>query len=464
MAQEGNQRILSSSNTLNIHSTHKSREITNRRRSELTATDRELKSMQQQNGHEDSLNRVREGDVPEQDDLRGHAAETAQPNIVDRKRKLGRSPAIVGILAALLLGVFIAKGIRTRVHAEETLTTTTRQDAVLAVAVTSPVQGAAAQEITLPANTQAFIDTPIYARTSGYLGKWYADIGTRVRAGQLLAEIETPELDQQVQQAQSDLAAAQANQQLAQITADRWTKLLAKNAVSKQETDQATQDLIARQSVLSAAQANVRRLQQLQGFEKVYAPFDGVITTRNVDIGALIQAGDINSPKLELFHMASTDKLRLFVPVPEVYANEVHNGDQVAVTSDAIPDAKFTGTIVRNSDAIDISSRTLNVEVDIINAEHKLFPGQYAFIHLPIPPSTSSMTLPSNALLFRKEGLRVGVVRDGRVQLAPVQIGHDYGAKVEIISGLVPQDQVILNPPDSLAQGERVNVEKGDAE
>jgi len=420
--------------------------------------------MQQQNGHEDSLNRVREGDVPEQDDLRGHAAETAQPNIVDRKRKLGRSPAIVGILAALLLGVFIAKGIRTRVHAEETLTTTTRQDAVLAVAVTSPVQGAAAQEITLPANTQAFIDTPIYARTSGYLGKWYADIGTRVRAGQLLAEIETPELDQQVQQAQSDLAAAQANQQLAQITADRWTKLLAKNAVSKQETDQATQDLIARQSVLSAAQANVRRLQQLQGFEKVYAPFDGVITTRNVDIGALIQAGDINSPKLELFHMASTDKLRLFVPVPEVYANEVHNGDQVAVTSDAIPDAKFTGTIVRNSDAIDISSRTLNVEVDIINAEHKLFPGQYAFIHLPIPPSNSSMTLPANALLFRKEGLRVGVVRDGRVQLAPVQIGHDYGAKVEIISGLVPQDQVILNPPDSLAQGERVNVEKGDAE
>src|ERR1700678_1343053 len=384
--------------------------------------------------------------------------------VIDSRRSLGRGPIIAGVLAALLLGILIALGIRSRADAEAALVNTTRQDAVLSVAVTSPIQGAAAQEITLPANTQAFIDTPIYARTSGYLRKWYADIGTHVHSGQLLAEIETPELDQQVEQAQSDLAAAQANRQLAQITADRWTKLLVKNAVSKQETDQATSDLIARQSVLAAAQANVRRLQQLQGFEKVYAPFDGVITARNIDIGALIQAGDINSPKLELFHMASTDKLRLFVPVPEVYANEVHNGAHVAVTSDAIPDAKFTGTIVRNSDSIDISNRTLNVEVDFINTERKLFPGQYAFIHLAIPPSNSSMTLPSNTLLFRKEGLRVGIVRDGRVQLAPVRVGQDYGAKVEIISGLAPADQVILNPPDSLAQGERVNVEKGDGE
>ena len=420
--------------------------------------------MQQQNGYEDSLNQIREGAVPEQDDHCGHAAETAHLVVVNTERRLGRGPVIGGILAALVLGVFIVTGIRTRVHAEEALTTSTRQDAILAVAVTTPTEGAAAQEITLPANTQAFIDTLIYARTSGYLRKWYADIGTHVHAGQVLADIETPELDQQVQQAQSDLAAAQANQQIAKITADRWTKLLAKNAVSHQETDQAMSDLNARQSVLSAAEANVRRLQQLQGFEKVYAPFDGVITARNIDIGALIQAGDINSPKLELFHMASTDKLRLFVPVPEVYANQVHNGDHVAVTSDALPDAKFIGMIVRNSDAIDISSRTLNVEVDVLNTDHKLFPGQYAFIHLPIPPSNSSMTLPSNTLLFRKEGLRVGVVKGGRVQLAPVQIGQDYGAKVEIISGLAPADQIILNPPDSLAQGERVNIEKGDAE
>jgi RND family efflux transporter MFP subunit len=395
-------------------------------------------------------------------------SETTEANgqaiVLDSKRKLGRGPIVVGVLAFLLLGILIAIGIRTRVHAEETLATTAHENAVLSVAVTTPVQGAAAQEITLPANTQAFIDTPIYARTSGYLRKWYADIGTRVHTGELLAEIETPELDQQVKQAQSELATAQANQQIAQITSERWTKLLAKNAVSKQETDQATSDFRARQSALSAAEANVMRLQQLQAFEKIYAPFDGVITTRNVDIGALIQAGDSNSPRAELFHMASTDKLRLFVPVPEVYANQVRTGSHITVTSDAIPDTRFTGTIVRNSDAIDISSRTLNVEVDVVNTDHKLLPGQYAFIHLPIPPSTSSMTLPSGALLFRGEGLRAGVVRDGRVQLVPVEIGHDYGAKVEITSGLGPHDQVILNPPDSLAEGERVNVEKGDAE
>jgi RND family efflux transporter MFP subunit len=396
--------------------------------------------------------------------MESHPAHEGHSDPIDPRRKLGRGPMVAGILAAVVLAILIVVGILTRVHAEATLARTTRQDAVLSVAVTTPMQGAAAQEITLPANTQAFIDTPIYARTSGYLRKWYADIGTHVHSGQLLAEIDTPELDQQVHQAQSDLATAQSNEKIAQITAERWTKLLAKNAVSKQETDQAMSDFSGRQSALAAAESNVMRLQQLQGFEKIYAPFDGVITARNIDIGSLIQAGDSNSPRAELFHMASTDKLRLFVPVPEVYTNQVRNGSHVAVTSDAVPDAKFTGTIVRNSDAIDISSRTLNVEVDVVNTEHKLLPGQYAFIHLPIPPSVSSMTLPSGALLFRGEGLRVGVVRDGRVQLVPVQVGHDYGAKVEITSGLAPQDQVILNPPDSLSEGERVNVEKGDAE
>jgi RND family efflux transporter MFP subunit len=383
---------------------------------------------------------------------------------IDPRRKLGPGFIVAGVLAIVVLGILIAIGILSRVHAEATLATVSQQDAVLSVAVTTPVAGAAAQEITLPANTQAFIDTPIYARTSGYLRKWYADIGTHVHTGELLAVIETPELDQQVKQAQSDLATAQSNEQIAQITAQRWTKLLAKNAVSKQETDQAMSDLRGRQSALEAAQANVMRLQQLQGFERIYAPFDGVITARNIDIGSLIQAGDSNSPRAELFHMASTDKLRLFVPVPEVYTNQVRNGSHVVVTSDAVPGEKFTGTIARNSDAIDLSSRTLNVEVDVVNSEHKLLPGQYAFIHLPIPPSASSMTLPSGALLFRGEGLRVGVVRDGRVRLLPVEVGHDYGASVEITSGLAAHDQVILNPPDSLADGERVKVEKGSAE
>lgn len=282
--------------------------------------------------------------------------------------------------------------------------------------------------------------------------------------GEILAEIETPELDQQVQQAQSELATAQANLEIAHITATRWKKLLTKNAVSQQEADQATSDFTARQSALASAQANLRRLEQLQGFEKICAPFDGVITARNVDIGALIQGGDSSSPRSELFHMASTDKLRLFVPVPEVYASAVHSGDHIVVTSDAAPNQKFTGTVVRDSDAIDIANRTLNVEVDVPNADHKLLPGQYAFVHFPIPPSSSSMTLPSNALLFRAEGLRVGVVRNGHVDLVPVEIGHDYGANVEITAGLTSQDRVILNPSDSLAPGERVEVEKGAGE
>ena len=420
-----------------------------------------------QNGdaiQDEAMKDTREGGVATEGSDPEHGSQTAPPIVLDPTVKLGRAPVIGVVIAALLLGIFIVIGIHSRVHAEEKLSSNAQQSLALSVAVTTPSQGAGPLEITLPANTQAYIDTPIYARTNGYLRKWYADIGTRVHRGQILAEIETPELDQQVEQAQSDLATARANQEIAQITAERWEKLLAKNAVSRQESDQATSDFSARQSALSSAQANLRRLEQLQGFEKIYAPFDGVITARNVDIGSLIQAGDSSSPRAELFHMASTDKLRLFVPVPEVYASAVRSGDRIVVTSDAAPNQKFTGTIVRNSDSIDIANRTLNVEVDVLNSDHKLLPGQYAFVHLPIPPSNSSMTLPSNTLLFRAEGLRVGVVRHGRVELAPVEIGHDYGAKVEITAGLTPQDQVILNPSDSLAQGEPVQIEKGAAE
>jgi RND family efflux transporter MFP subunit len=413
---------------------------------------------------DDPMNDARESEGAQGNSSPAPATQTEPSLVLDTSHKLGRAPVMGVALAALVLGACIVLGLRSRVHAEETLSNISQQNSILSVAVTTPSQGAGPLEITLPANTQAYIDTPIYARTNGYLRKWYADIGTRVHRGQILAEIETPELDQQVQQAQSDLATAQANQDIAQITAERWKKLLAKNAVSRQEADQATSDFSARQSALSSAQANVRRLQQLQGFEKIYAPFDGVITARNIDIGSLIQAEDISSPRAELFHMASVDKLRLFVPVPEVYASAVRSGDRILVTSDAAPNQKFTGTIVRNSDSIDISSRTLNMEVDVLNSDHKLLPGQYAFVHLPIPPSNSSMTLPSNALLFRAEGLRVGVVRDGHVELVPVEIGHDYGAKVEITAGLTPRDQVILNPSDSLAQGERVHIEKGAAE
>jgi RND family efflux transporter MFP subunit len=411
---------------------------------------------------DEEIQDARENGLPEQKEQPAHDVQPEQSIAPDPTRKLGHGLIIAVIAVAVLIGVLVAAGIHSRARAEETLVENTQQNSILAVAVTTPTHGAGPLEITLPANTEAYIDTPIYARTSGYLRRWYADIGTRVHRGEVLADIETPELDQQVQAAQADLATSQANLQIAQITAQRWEKLLAKNAVSRQEADQATSDFSARQSALGSAQANLRRLQQLQGYEKVYAPFDGVITARNVDIGSLIQAGDSNSPGAELFHMDSIGKLRLFVPVPEVYASAVRNGERIEVTSDAAPNEQFFGTIVRDADAINISTRTLNVEVDVPNPDHKLLPGQYAFIHLPIPPSRASMTLPSNVLLFRAEGLRVGVVRNGHVQLVPVQIGHDYGATVEITSGLTPQDQVILNPSDSLAEGEPVQIEKGD--
>lgn len=402
--------------------------------------------------------------MPVEDRPSVHGVQAKAPALPDTTRKIGPGPWIGGLVVALVLIACILTGIRSRVHAEEELSSAAKQNSILSIAVTNPSQRTQPLDITLPADTQAYIDTPIYARTSGYLLHWYADIGAHVHKGEVLAEIQAPELDQQVDQARSDLATARANFNIAQITAERWEKLLAKDAVSRQAADQAMSDLSASRSSVAAAQANLGRLKQLQSYEKVYAPFSGVITARNVDIGSLIQAGDSNSPQAQLFHMAATDKLRLFVPVPEVYVNDIHNGDRVEITSDADPNEKFYGTIVRNSDSIDLSTRTLNVEVDVNNENHKLLPGQYAFVHLNIPPSSASLTLPSNTLLFRAEGLQVGVVKDGRVQLVPIVIGHDYGAKVEVTAGLTPQDQVILNPPDSLAQGERVQVVKGDGE
>jgi RND family efflux transporter MFP subunit len=362
-----------------------------------------------------------------------------------------------GFGLAILIALATFWGIHARSVSSATLAKDTRAAAIPSVDVVHPSLGAAPDEVVLPASVQGFIDSPVYARTSGYLLHWYADIGARVKKGELLADIQTPELDQQVQQAQSDLATAQANFQLAQITADRWQKLLLKNAVSTQERDQASSDLNARRAALSAQEANVRRLQQLQGFEKVYAPFDGVITARNTDIGALIQAGENTTPQ-ELFHLSSIDRLRVFVPVPEIYQGVLHSVRQVSLSTDAYPKERFTGTIARSSDAIDPLSRTLRVEVDIDNSKTLLLPGAYVFVHLPLPAASQAPTIPSNALLFREEGLRVGVVRDGHVQLIPITIGHDYGDTVEVTAGLSTEDQVVVNPSDSLVSGTRVEI------
>ena len=369
---------------------------------------------------------------------------------------------LVGLaVAVLILGIVIYSGIHERAQAESTLGVTTERAAVPIVNVVQPTSGAVSQEIVLPGTTQAFSDTPIYARTNGYLKRWYVDIGAHVKLGQLLAEIDTPEIDQQLEQARADLKNAQANEQLAQITAARWQNLLKTNSVSKQETDQAVSDLSARQASVDSMTANVHRLEQLQSFEKVYAPFAGVITARNTDIGALINAGAGGVPQ-ELFHMAAVNSLRVYVAVPEVDSQAAQTGAKATLTLDEFPGETFQGTIVRDSDSIDLASRTLNVEVDVDNAKDRIKVGAYAFVHLMSPRSphspTQSFTIPANTLLFRSEGLRVGVVRNGHAELVPITIGRDFGATVEVVAGLQPMDQVIVNPSDSLASGNPVQV------
>ena len=308
--------------------------------------------------------------VAEQPSAQEHPHASSAPQIkVDTTSRVGRGPVMLVGLLGLALAILIALGLYRRASAESDLKTEASKAAVASVAVTHPVGGASAQDVRLPADTQAYTDTAIYSRTNGYLKKWYADIGTNVRKGQLLAVVETPEVDQQVQQAQADVVTAKANKQLADTTNDRWKALLAKNAVSKQEADQTASDLLVKESALNASEANFRRLQQMQSFEHIYAPFDGVITARNVDVGSLIQAGDSNTPHSELFHLNSVGTLRLYIPVPEVYVRAIHEGEKVKVTSDAYPGEVFVGTIVRNATAIDTMSRTLKVEVDVQNSE-----------------------------------------------------------------------------------------------
>ena len=383
------------------------------------------------------------------------------------RQPLSRS-LFVGLgVAALVLGVVIYLGIHQRAMAASNLGAVTERAAITTVNVVEPKSGASLDDIVLPGTTQAFIDTPIFARTNGYLKQWYFDIGAHVEKGQLLAAIETPEVDEQLGQARANLKTAEANEQLAQITATRWQNLLKTDSVSKQETDQAVQDLSAKKATVESMSADVQRLEQLQSYEKVYAPFSGVITARNTDIGALINAGAGGVPQ-ELFHMAALNRLRIYIAVPEVDSAAAQNGAKATLTLDEFPGETFQGTIVRNSDAIDLNSRTLNVEVDIDNRDGRIRPGAYVFVHLKIPDKSknmaASLTIPANTLLFRSEGLRVGVVRGDRAELLPITIGRDYGSTVEVISGLKPTDHVIVNPSDSLTTGTPVRMSGPSAE
>jgi RND family efflux transporter MFP subunit len=368
-----------------------------------------------------------------------------------------RTAILVATAALALLVLVIYSGIHSRAVAEARLEQRTEQAAIPTVAVVFPREGAPTQEIVLPGNTQAFSDSPIYARTSGYLKRWYFDIGAHVQKGQLLAEIETPEVDQQLLQARADLDTAQANLNIAKITASRWQDLVSTGSVSQQETDQAVSNLSAVKAAAESSSANVRRLEQLQSFERIYAPFDGIVTARNTDIGALIDAGASTQPR-ELFHMAAIRKLRLYVSVPEVYSRAARSGAPATLTLDEFPGQAFHGTLVRNANSIDVASRTLLVEVDVDNPTGQLLPGAYVFVHLKLPDETRSVTIPSNTLIFRKEGLQVGLVRNGKAELVPVKIGRDYGSTVEIVSGLQPPDAVIVDPSDSLVAGMPVRL------
>ncbi|RRA50312.1 efflux RND transporter periplasmic adaptor subunit [Acidipila sp. EB88] len=371
----------------------------------------------------------------------------------------GRGGLWLGLIVVAIVAVLIYAGIHSRHKNEDALKTSTDAGATPVVMVTHPSAGATdAAEVVLPANVTAFVDTPIYARTSGYLRHWYFDIGTRVQKGALLAVIETPELDQQVSQAEADVKTAESNLQIAQTTSARWQKLLQKNAVSRQEADQNESNVTAAQSALSAQQANLKRTQQLQNFERVYAPFSGVITARNVDTGSLIEAGQ-NTTQKELFHLAASDRLRVFVPVPEVYQSAVHDGARVPITLDAFPNEHFYGTLARTSRAVDPLSRTLNVEVDVDNTTGKLLPGAYAFVHFALPAELQALRVPANTLLFRSKGMQVGVVENGRVSLRSVKIGHDFGATVEITEGLKATDEIVVDPSDSLESGDMVRVD-----
>jgi RND family efflux transporter MFP subunit len=370
---------------------------------------------------------------------------------------------LVFALAACALAFLIYNGITARVRAESTLRQETGQMAIPTVSIVHPKLSDAAEEIVLPGNIQAFTDSPIYARTNGYLKKWYVDIGARVKAGQPLADIETPEIDQQLQQVRADLATAKANLALAQSTATRYQFLLKTDSVSQQETDDKTGDLNAKKAIVDSAEATVRRLEQTQGFQKLYAPFDGVITARNTDIGALIDSG-ANSPGKELFHEASTGTLRVFVNVPQVYSHAARVGSTADLTFNEFPGRRFRGTLSRTTEAIDPASRTLLTEIEVNNATGELFPGAYTSVHLKLPSKVRALTVPVNTLLFRSEGLRVAVVRNGHAQLVPFTMGRDFGSEVEVMNGLHPADAVIVNPADSLTTGMEVHAASGGAE
>ena len=378
-----------------------------------------------------------------------------QSNAGQHARRRWIMSSIIGVvvMAVLILGI------RSRVKAATDLRTVTAQMAVPSVSVVQPKLAAPAQEIILPGNIQPFISSPVYARTDGYLKRWYFDIGAHVKAGQLLATIQSPEIDEQLSQARSTLATAQANLNLAEITKTRYEAMFQKHAVSQQDRDNAAGTYSANKAIVDAGMANVRHYEALVSFEKVYAPFDGVITARNTDIGDLINAGSNAGPKTNLFNIAQTDTVRVYVNVPEEYSRGVKPGETTAdIVLAEFPGQKFAGRVVRTAEAINGTTRTLLTEIDLPNPGNTLLTGSYAEVHLHIPSQSPTFLIPVNTLIFRSQHLQVGVVRNGKVELADLTPGHDFGSEIEVSAGLKPEDRVVVNPPDSLVSGQQVNV------
>jgi RND family efflux transporter MFP subunit len=381
-----------------------------------------------------------------------HSSQPSAPNPSAASSRRAAVAVTVFFLVAIAIAV---SSILPRARAKADLKNHTAELAAPSVLLIAPTPGQASNEVVLPGNISAFSDAPIYARTNGYLQKWYYDIGAHVKQGALLAVISTPEVDQQLLQAEADLATAEANAGNAKMNAARYQGLLQSNAVSKQDTDQFTTQAAATGSAVRSALANVQRLKELQSFERIYAPFDGVITARNIDIGQLIEQGTGH----ELFHIQAISTLRVYVNVPQIYSTESKPGLSADLTFAEYPGRTFPGKLVRTANAIDPASRTLLVEVDVDNRKGELLPGAYTQVHFKVNTPVRSFSIPVSALMFRQEGLRVGTVVDGdKARMVPVVIGQDDGRTVQIISGLDQNSRVIQDPPDALVDGEIVHV------
>jgi membrane fusion protein, multidrug efflux system len=372
-----------------------------------------------------------------------------------------RKAGVLIVVVVLVLVIAGAVTIAAKFGEKKALAAETEKLAVPAVTVIHPTAERSHEELVLPANVQAYKESPIFARTNGYLLHWYKDIGSHVKKGELLAEIDTPEVDQELLQARAAEQQAQAQLQLAKTSAQRWQNLRKSDSVSQQEVDQQVSGYAQAQANVAAAQANVRRLQQMESFKRVYAPFSGVITKRLIDVGALINAGNGGNNR-ELFDISQVDPLRVYVYVPQTYSPLIHPGMEALLDQREYSGQEFKGKVVRTSDSIDPTTRTLLTEVDVPNPKGQVLPGSYAQIHFAAHIEAPRLTVPVNTLLFRAEGPRAAVVGDdNKVHLHAITIGRDYGSVVEVLDGLQANDEIVVNPADSLEDGQQVNVNRG---